>query len=746
MWKTKTTKRRISLLIAFLAFYGAYLGLFAARNIPLVEAADSDFSDGITVDSTLDAPDADGGTNGTCDDGSGNCTFRAALQEANNNADLSTIEFNISGSGVHTITLGSILPDITEQTVIDGYSEPGASPNTAMAPNPLTGTLTVEINGSGVGSSNPILRFSGNADDSELHGVVLNNSQGGAIVADADNVIVAGNYIGTNAAGTAAATNNGPAITTNNASTDVQLGGLTPAERNLISGNEDGSYPNTRWVIQGNYVGVAKDGVTAIPNSTNGGSGAFSIDNCSDTQVGGTQAGAVNVVSGNNSHGIAPDNSPGTKIEGNLVGTDYTGLIAVPNGSGIVISGDQTGSSIGGSTSAARNIVSGNTIAGILSGSTSTDDADRLSITGNYVGLDINGTNALPNGVGILASGSDVIGGTTSERNVVAGNTYFNVSLQGLGGPQSDSRITGNYIGTNAAGNIDGAITAVQGEGIRISALANDNLISGNRIAGNRGSGVAVRSYNVTGAIPNPYTPTNIAILGNEIYDNVAGGPTPGEPGLGIDLYQAVASSFTFPADVIDADTYNGFGTNLNDVDDADTSSTPDYLPNAYMNHPILNSAIQNGTNLSVNLDLDAADTTDTNGNYRIEFFANNAADDSGYGEGQTFLGSALVSNGTNKTASLTLLNGTDLTGKVLSATTTAINNTTESGYGATSEFSPTEAVQVLSAATNTSNGNLANTGQKVISMAVLSSLFILSTAGATHIARKRLSYTRISR
>lgn len=717
----------------------ASLAAYSIRSLPIVHAADSNLTNGITVDSTLDAADADGGTNGTCDDGAGNCTLRAAIQEANNNADTSTILFNISGSGAHTITLTSILPDITQNTIINGYSQPGASANQAVAPLPLNGTLTIVVNGSGTGSGNPAFRFSGNSAASEVRGLVINGSQGGAIIADSDDLVIAGNYIGTNAAGTAATPNNGSAITSNTAASGIQVGGLNAADRNLISGNTDGSYPNDSWVIQGNYVGVGANGVTAIPNSTSGGSGAFSIDNCSDAIVGGTQAGAINVISGNNSHGVAPDNSPGLRLQGNLIGTDYTGQVAVPNESGVVISGDQTGSIIGGNVPAARNIIAGNTLGGILSGSSG------LQIIGNYVGLDKTGSQPLSNLFGIVAAGNDKIGGDTTERNVVSGNTYFNVSFQGLGGPQSGGQISGNYIGTNASGTIDASITAVQGEGIRLAGVATGNIIggtNGNRIAGNRGSGVAVRSYEITGVTTDPLTPTDNAILGNVIFGNEPGGPTTGEPGLGIDLYRATASAFTFPADVSDADSFVDMGANTNDANDSDTSGAPDFLPNDYINHPIINSATQNGASLTVSVDLDAAGTTDSSGNYRIEFFANDTADTSGYGEGQTYLGTAQVSNGTSKTATITLANGTDLTGKVLSATTTAINTATDSGYGSTSEFSLAKNIQVLS----TANGNLANTGQGSASAVLMTILFAATSAGTVHIARKCLTYQHKSR
>ena len=145
-----------------------------------VHAQDTDFSNGITVDSTLDTPDSNVG-DGICNDGSGNCTLRAAIQEANSNPDASTINFNITGTpdftnnseDGYTIAPTSSLPSITEQLTINGYSQPGAQANTAPAPQPLNGTLLIELDGSGAGSGAIGLNLV--SDNSRLLGLVVNS-------------------------------------------------------------------------------------------------------------------------------------------------------------------------------------------------------------------------------------------------------------------------------------------------------------------------------------------------------------------------------------------------------------------------------------------------------------------------------------------------------------------------------------------------------------------------------------------
>jgi hypothetical protein len=346
----------------------------------------------------------------------------------------------------------------------------------------------------------------------------------------------------------------------------------------------------------------------------------------------------------------------------------------------------------------------------------------QLRIEGNYVGLDIQGLNPIPNNAGILIGGDEKVGGAISARNVVSGNSIFNVSLQNLNSPSSGAIVSGNYIGTNASGNIDLAITAVQGEGIRVAGQVSNALIGqssniagtiGNLIAGNRGAGVGIRQTTVSGF--GTITAVNSAVLGNQIYGNIVGGPITGQQGLGIDLYEATIDNITFPAD-LQADSYVNTGVTPNDVTDADIGI------NNYMNAPVINSVSQNRNNVSIDFNLDAANSTD--GNYRVEFFTNDEADATGYGEGQSYLGSATVAVGTNRIANIFVPDGTDLTGKKITGTTTAINNTTPSGYGSTSEFSLASDTNVIAPATS---GGLANTGVNIIIPSLFAGALMLS-------------------
>jgi CSLREA domain-containing protein len=961
-------------------------------------ASDNNFADGITVDSTGDGVDANVGNN-ICDDGAGNCTLRAAIEESNATAGTQTINFNISGTpdftnGGHNgysikPVFGAGIPSVTDTVVINGYSQPGSLANTAVAPNPLNGRLLIEIDGSLSGSDEGF-NFTNNSHNSEIRGLIINNfDDNNAIIMLVDNITIQGNYIGTNFSGTTAKPN-GIAINTDNLSpnnaTDVLVGGLNPADRNLLSGNTasstaTASYPGTNWVFQGNYIGVAADGLTPIANSTNGGSGALSIDNCQGVIIGGSQTGAINIIGESLGHGLAPHEADNLTIEGNYIGYGYDGTTVLGNiapgsfGAGIaltdsdsvallnnriagwdqegiyigpgnsnvtiagnnitqsgqsgvdiatgntaitinnnnisnsnqrglvihsasitannntVVNSTQTGIDVIGvnnvilnntvdnngidgiTVSSTGNNISGNSIdnsaqSGIIVNATSNTiggnsitnsaqygidiNANQNTITNNlaslndYSGLQIDSSNNIvsnnelsgntQNGIYInasnnTASNNTVSGNTqngiyinasnnTASNNTVSGNTQNGIiinafdntidsnivsanSIDGVFVNATDNTITGNTVSNNtqnginvsAADNIvaGSTVTSNTSTGINVSVSDNqvlENVISnnhgpanlmfssggssiqnstvqgnkigtktdgtidgsyaqgvgimlvgdiansliggtipgdGNIIASNGGVGIAVTGMDIAGFLT--ILPANNSIIGNSTFSNnpanVYGFPV---PGLGIDNYLVNLDGSFVPQSTIET------GVTVNDIGDTDTG------PNNFMNFPVINTATQDGNNLTIDLDLDAADTTDANGNYRVEFFSNDTADSSGYGEGQTYLGYADVANGNNQIANITLANGTDLTNRTITATTTAYNNATASDYGSTSEFSENQTITVISTGTtdstnNTTNGQLSNTGKNIVAI-IMAGIILISAS--IYIAVKR--------
>ena len=101
---------------------------------------------GVLLASRAHAAPATFSVTNTNDSGAG--SLRQAITDANSNAnaaDMDVIEFNISGSEVHTIAINSDLPLVTEKVTINGYSQPGSSENTAASPNPLNSVIKIEL-------------------------------------------------------------------------------------------------------------------------------------------------------------------------------------------------------------------------------------------------------------------------------------------------------------------------------------------------------------------------------------------------------------------------------------------------------------------------------------------------------------------------------------------------------------------------------------------------------------------------
>lgn len=423
-----------------------------------------------TVNSTGDAPDASAG-NGVCDDGAGNCTLRAAIEEANGSVGADTINFNIAGAGVKTILPASPLPGITEAVAINGYTQPGASVNTAQTTD--NAVILIELNGTNAGAGANGLSIVGNG--STISGLAINRfSRNGISLNGGDNNIIIGNFIGTDATGMIDFGNGSIGIEGefgSGASSNV-IGGTTPASRNIISGNngEAGIEFNFAGfnVIQGNFIGLAADGATALGNTGFGvGAGAFTGgtiiggDDAADGMVDGN-IGARNYISGNGGAGIFFGGAAfgGCTIAGNYIGTDATGTLA--RGNGIGIGANVGGNSIiGGTTAGAGNLISGNTGDGIIAGFTS-----NLIVRRNFIGTDASGTTALGNGgdgIDISAGGGgDQIGGTNAgDGNTIAFNLEDGVQIDDVGVTPANHSILGNSIYSNGGLGINLSIDGV---------------------------------------------------------------------------------------------------------------------------------------------------------------------------------------------------------------------------------------------------------------------------------------------
>ena len=397
----------------------------------------------------------------TGDAGAG--TLRQAIIDANAAGGADTIEFNIVGSGVHTIVPATPLPAITGPVTIDGYTEPGTATNTNGPELGTNAVLLIEIDGTNTGVDTPdaILILKATADGSTVRGLVLNRAaSSGILVEGPDGVVIEGNFIGTNPAGTTGLANSFAGILVNTGATNVTIGGTTPAARNLISGNTYGILfgqaggaggGGTNHFVQGNLIGTDATGGNAIPGQDRG---IETLGTTSDILVGGTTAASRNVVSGNINYGIRFRAGGGTNnvAQGNYVGTNPAGDAPVPNAH-FGISVEAPNVVIGGAADGAGNVASGNGTVGINVFSTT-----GAVLYGNRVGTDATGTFALPNGADgvVIGANSSTVGGIAAgEGNTIAYNLGAGVEVQGLTGTLTGNPIRGNSIYQNGGIGID---------------------------------------------------------------------------------------------------------------------------------------------------------------------------------------------------------------------------------------------------------------------------------------------------
>src|SRR5439155_13012598 len=196
-------------------------------------------------------------------------------------------------------------------------------------------------------------------------------------------------------------------IQLNNASNNL-IGGTTSAARNIISGNTSPNTARGVWMnngaagnmVEGNYIGLNAAGTGSLPNDIGVlievGSGT--ILGSHNNTVGGTVAGAGNFISGNSGLGILITGS-GTSInlvEGNTIGLNAAATpAALPNGTGVSIASGASNNTIGGTTTAAANVISGNTSgAGVL-----ITDANTTgnTVEGNFIGTLADGSTGRAN-------------------------------------------------------------------------------------------------------------------------------------------------------------------------------------------------------------------------------------------------------------------------------------------------------------------------------------------------------------
>ncbi|MEO8190773.1 MAG: CSLREA domain-containing protein [Acidobacteriota bacterium] len=544
----------------------------------------------------------------------GKCTLREAITAANTNtasgalpgecvagaAGLDTIVFTIpaatdagcvSGTGVCTISPTFNLPDITEALTADASTQTGATLNTNTVASRLglNAALKIELKGPPGSDKGLTIRAPGVL----VRGFVINGFNTGidARLTAGGTVTLEGNYVGTDVAGSAAVPNVSSGISTGGVG-NIVIGGTTPGARNLISGNGRATLGPGIFTFLDIAATIQGNliGTDASGNVAigNGGPGINSNPVASSIIVGGTAPGAGNLVSANGYNNVSIFGGTGHVVQGNLVGTNVAGTA--------ILLSDMP-------------FVPGNPREGVRLGNT---------------------TNSL-------------IGGTTAgARNVISGNVSGGVDVfTVIGSVGNNNLVQGNFIGTDVNGTAD---LGNSGIGILISnsplssvggsAAGAANVVAFTKsISGFGGIGIAV-------ALPG----TGQSILTNSIHSN---------DNIGIDLG---LSNGSFD------------GVTPNDPGDADLTQ----------NYPVLTSApIAAGTvTISGTLNSKPAST------FRVEFFSSTVCDATGFGEGQTFLGFTTVTTNGSGDASFGPLPFAVPPGQPI------ITSTATSAAGNTSEFS----------------------------------------------------------
>ena len=384
---------------------------------------------------------------------SGAGSLRQAITDANGNPGPDTIAFDILGSGVHTIALATSLPPLTESVTINGYSQPGASANSNPPGEGTDAVIVIELNGQNV------LNLSGltiSAAGVQVRGLAINRCDSGILVTTGGNgAVVAGNFLGPDPTGTAWPGNQAHGVHVQDG-VGVVIGGINAADRNLLSGNSGDEIlleGGTGHLVQGNLVGTDATGTRRLPGFV---SHIGITVSAANVTVGGTSDAARNVISGENAYGIIV--GPGTTVQGNYIGTDVSGTIPLGNTAGIEISAASV--TVGGSAAGAGNVIAASagdppSIGGGIF-FFGTGGAGAV-IQGNFIGTDPTGTINLGNHFyGIYEPPSNVtIGGTApGEGNVIAFNGG-GAGIRIIGGAATGNAIRGNQFYDNGTVGID---------------------------------------------------------------------------------------------------------------------------------------------------------------------------------------------------------------------------------------------------------------------------------------------------
>jgi hypothetical protein len=453
-------------------------------------------------------------------------SLRQAILNANASSDpVRTIDFNIPGTGVQTIAVGDTtllpLPTITNPVAIDGYSQPGASVNTLSVGD--NAVLEIELDGTSLGAGFNALHIT--AGNSTVRGLMIDNfartagpsfAGGMAILMDTNGGnVIEGNLLGLHGSGGAGTFSNGNSdVTVDAGSANNVIGGTTPDTRNVLSGAGQGALI-TLSAGGGNVFQGNYVGTDPTGTSAVPNFDGLSDSGTADT-IGGTTTGAENVFSGNNRAGVVLGLAVNDVLEGNLIGINAQGTARLTNGSFGILAAGGSGDVIGGTAPGAGNVIGGLSGVGIeIDDSGAPSGTNNFQIQGNFFGTDPIGMLNFGNAIGILVEGNAVTQGVANTT--ISGNVIDNEFLVGVeifGVAAKNNVVQGNFIGTDPKG------TLARGNevGVKIAGGTHDNVVGGTSASARN-----VISGNVEGVeISDSGTSGNL-VEGNYVGTNAAG-------------------------------------------------------------------------------------------------------------------------------------------------------------------------------------------------------------------------------
>ncbi|MDP2949216.1 MAG: CSLREA domain-containing protein [Chloroflexota bacterium] len=285
-------------------------------------------------------------------------------------------------------------------------------------------------------------------------GNVISANDEGIVIggAGAEGNVVRGNLIGVDAGGSTAMSNRNGVHIYAEARANL-IGGSNPGDRNIISGNEGVgiTISGSANIVQGNYIGTDTSGTAAIPNAFEG---IWIAPGAQDNVIGGSTPEERNIISGNELLGlrISGPGATGNVVKGNYVGVDASGSAALANRHSVDLAEGAQNNVIGGSAPGEGNIISAVVTGVLIRGA----DTSGNAIIGNNIGMDATGSQPLPSAYGIWifqGAHANTVGGTgPGEGNIIAGNKVFGVQVEG---PETvGNAIRGNSIYDNGSAGI----------------------------------------------------------------------------------------------------------------------------------------------------------------------------------------------------------------------------------------------------------------------------------------------------